>query len=343
MNLNKLNRDLRGIARPWLLRTTAIKRLYELAFWLTYRCVYDCDCCLITEKDYILDKNKIFSMVDSALALRLTRVAISGGEPLLHPDFLEICRYITERNLSLVIHTTGKDFNDELVERVYDGPGFVKIDLTINSVDPEINDLTRKKGAFEDSVGLARRLKLKDKNMGVTVVVDRRNLHTVPETTRFLFEELSPHSVSVYLGAPLGQYVKHAKDFMLTDEEILDFHWLLTDLAREWEEKGKLFSPIAIVYGSPSYCPALYGSLNVLPSGNLSTCCYYLDDDMRIGTIDEPIEEVLSFSRFQKLKKKYKRLFYNLDERKRKIGVFSCFECAVNYQKLFKGRDLRTE
>jgi radical SAM protein with 4Fe4S-binding SPASM domain len=80
---------------------------------LTYRCVNDCRHCWLRlapdapERDAELSADEIGRVVDEARQAGCREWAISGGEPLLRPDFAEIFTAIVERSAWYTLNTNG--------------------------------------------------------------------------------------------------------------------------------------------------------------------------------------------------------------------------------------------
>lgn len=80
---------------------------------LTYRCNNNCRHCWLhippesPERDRELSFEEIKGIVDQARALGTRCWSISGGEPLLRPDFPEIFDYLTKKAVSYTLNTNG--------------------------------------------------------------------------------------------------------------------------------------------------------------------------------------------------------------------------------------------
>lgn len=111
MQLNAL--DHRAFYRlPWSLPDNAIS-------WLepTSACNLACDGCY---RENVTDSHKSLEIVKHEVDLfqRLRNsdgISIAGGEPLLHPDIVEIVRYVAERGMKPVINTNGGPLTRELL------------------------------------------------------------------------------------------------------------------------------------------------------------------------------------------------------------------------------------
>lgn len=85
----------------------------EGAIDLTYRCNNNCRHCWLRipanspEKENELTFDEIRDIVDGVRKMGCRRWSISGGEPMLRPDFIHIFDYITSKSASYSINTNG--------------------------------------------------------------------------------------------------------------------------------------------------------------------------------------------------------------------------------------------
>jgi MoaA/NifB/PqqE/SkfB family radical SAM enzyme len=91
---------------------------------LTYRCNNNCRHCWLRlparapEKESELTFDEIRRIVDEARAMGCRRWSISGGEPLLRPDFPEIFDYLTRKAVSYTLNTNGTLITPEIARRL---------------------------------------------------------------------------------------------------------------------------------------------------------------------------------------------------------------------------------
>jgi MoaA/NifB/PqqE/SkfB family radical SAM enzyme len=86
---------------------------------LTYRCNNRCRHCWLRTPDGSgeLSTQEIIALVDDARAMGCREWAISGGEPMLRPDFVEIFDYITSHAKSYSLNTNGTLITPEISAR----------------------------------------------------------------------------------------------------------------------------------------------------------------------------------------------------------------------------------
>ncbi|HPT08136.1 MAG TPA: radical SAM protein [bacterium] len=84
----------------------------------------------------------------------------SGGEPLLHPDFLKkdfrLLKYIKKhKNIRFSIHTNGIELNKIIVDNIY--KHFSRIGISVNSLNFQTwNKITNLNGLFSEDCQLKK-------------------------------------------------------------------------------------------------------------------------------------------------------------------------------------------
>jgi len=120
---------------------------------LTYRCNNDCRHCWLrlSPEDPAerreLSFEEIRAVVDEARSLGCRRWSISGGEPMIRPDFADIFEYITARSSSYTLNTNGTLITPAIA-RLMKGNGSKLIALY--GAEAEAHDrVTGNQGSFE--------------------------------------------------------------------------------------------------------------------------------------------------------------------------------------------------
>jgi MoaA/NifB/PqqE/SkfB family radical SAM enzyme len=120
---------------------------------LTYRCNFNCRHCWLRipprapEKREELSLEEIRAIVDESRAMGCREWAVSGGEPMLRPDFLEIFDYITRKTARYSLNTNGSLITPEIAQLMRrTGTKMV----ALYGATAEVHDhITRTPGAFE--------------------------------------------------------------------------------------------------------------------------------------------------------------------------------------------------
>ena len=99
-------------------------------------------------------------LIEEFAALGGEGVRLTGGEPLCHPDWLELLRFAVSSGFSRVtLQTNGMLFDEDSVAALVelDFPGFV-VQLSFDGASAATHDLVRGDGAFESLMLGTRRL-----------------------------------------------------------------------------------------------------------------------------------------------------------------------------------------
>lgn len=81
---------------------------------LTARCNLRCRHCYINEKSDCMSANRICGILDEAVDAGCLFLLMTGGEPLLHPEFARIYKYGRERGLLVTLFTNGTLIDDSI-------------------------------------------------------------------------------------------------------------------------------------------------------------------------------------------------------------------------------------
>ena len=163
---------------------------------LTYRCNNNCRHCWLRippeapeiRKETGTDEIKM--LVDEARKLGCQRWTISGGEPMLRPDFVEIFDYITSRSVSYSINTNGTMISPEIAELMRRKG---KKMVALYGASLEIHDhITRNIGSFQATMRGVQLLREAGAEFIVQLIPLRDNYHQYPEMVK-LARSISPH------------------------------------------------------------------------------------------------------------------------------------------------------
>lgn len=169
---------------------------------LTYRCNNFCLHCWLWESSRSsrirdeLSLEEIKQIIESARAMGCQSWSISGGEPMLRPDFTEIFDYITRRSAHYNINTNGTLITPEIA-RLMTRKGRKMVALY--GATAEVHDqVTRAPGSFESTMRGFSYLKEAGAGFEVQIVPMRTNYHQYNEMLE-LARTLSSH---YRMGAP---------------------------------------------------------------------------------------------------------------------------------------------
>jgi len=162
----------------------------SFVFELTTRCNHDCLHCYNAWKNPVdyprgveLSTGETLEMYAKLLdQTGASLVSLTGGEPLLRPDFFEIVDFLSERGLAVNLITNGTLLSDETIARLSGGKMSI-FELPLLSVEREIHDrMSGAPAAFDKVTGAIAELKLRGERVVAVFVATRLNLPTWRET-----------------------------------------------------------------------------------------------------------------------------------------------------------------
>ena len=118
------------------------KRILDSTFTLelTSLCNFKCTHCYVPEyvtKDFTLSMKEIREKINNIDINKFPIIKITGGEPTIHPNFLEAIDYASRKGLRVHVNTNGAKFadNDFLEEAIVNGMEAVSISLLSSDID----------------------------------------------------------------------------------------------------------------------------------------------------------------------------------------------------------------
>ena len=257
---------------------------------LTYRCANDCRHCWLRlapdapEAAAELGFDEILRIAGEARALGCREWALSGGEPLLRPDFPEIFEAITDRSAWYTLNTNGGAITPRIARLLRrEGTKLVALYGATAAVHDAV---TRRPGSFEALDRGVRYLREARARFTVQVVPMRTNIGEFEAMAR-LAEAWSPSwrigATWLYLSASRDP----AKNREIASERLdparvaaLDQAW--GGLPSDLDADGGPTCPASSPGGLYTACLAGRRDFHVDPYGGLSFCSFVKDPALRI-------------------------------------------------------------
>ena len=131
-------------------------RLHLVAWEITRRCNLFCAHCRASAKDEPyedeLSTDECFQLIDEILRVGNPILILTGGEPLVRPDMLQIAGYGVNRGLKVVMGTNGTLVTKEMATEMKKVP-VSRLAISIDFPTPNLQDEFRgKKGAYQEAI-----------------------------------------------------------------------------------------------------------------------------------------------------------------------------------------------
>src|SRR4029434_4778283 len=285
-------------------RVEGFARPYVISWNLTYRCNLACEHCyldagpkpLVGTENFAdrseLGTEECFRVIDDIAAFAPECLTIlTGGEPLLRRDILEIVRRAAESALCVVVGTTGVRITENVAQRLAEA-GARGLSLSLDALDPDRHDRFRMvRGAWRDTVDGAELLNRTGLPFIVQTTAGSHNLGELDAIADFAHDRLAAKVWNLYFLVPTGraqsvpdmtpaQYdevlaslyrIQRKYDRRMLVNAKCAPHYIKTVL----ENAGTETDPKIRTYsGGAGGCPAGTHYMGIRPNGDVTPCPY---------------------------------------------------------------------
>lgn len=247
------------------------------------RCIY-CSSHSNPQATHLIPFEIIKNIIDDAKSLGCKTVCLSGGEPFLHPQILDIISYIAKQQLICYVYTSGIYMKDE----VYSSLPNEYIEAIRGMVDKVIFNVEADSSALYDQImgtdvgGFDMMKKSINDCVSSGLVVET---HVVPMQANFkhlksIFEkcyQLGVSKVSILRLVLQGRALENLSLVKLSGED----NRVVTKLIKALNESYKGKVRIGLPYSDSNcriYCKAASDKINVRYDGNVYPCEVFKDD-----------------------------------------------------------------
>ena len=232
---------------------------------LCYTCNSRCLSCPTPWDAGILSFDKIKDFLDGKVQPE-TIVAVNGGEPTIHPDFIEVVGYINKLGGHLSLLTNGRRFSDREFAQASVKAGIHDICIPLHGPDEEIHEqLTRSKGSFAETVsGIKNILEIKNSGAPVTLtlklLISKINIARLPETVRFVADEFPGLNLVMLCSMDIVCKAEENKDkLLLTLTEAAPYVAQAVDIGLARKQNLQLKDIPPCIFPNPEfYYPVVY-------------------------------------------------------------------------------------
>ena len=287
---NKLKKEKPYVYEKIIKFDEKVKRGESIAiiqFQYNYTCNVLCQHCSVKRFQGKKD-GRSFTTADvkelarQADEMGLARFVITGGEPLIFPDFDDIVKAIDPQKFYINCDTNGW-FLDKKRAKHIRSIGVDRIQLSIDSLDANEHDSFRKaKGSHERAMKAVDAVLDAGLDIFIQTVLTKRRLYS-DEFIEFV-EYFNKKGIGVFVtyAKPVGAWEGNFD--VLVDKDDMKYF-------EELEKKHKLFTHLTPAYGLNMRCIAVKGMISVTQYGDVMPCPYI---HTSIGNVfEEPLKDII--------------------------------------------------
>lgn len=259
-----------------------------LQFQYDYRCNFHCQHCDIIRLRDNEKKKRFFTPDDvkelsrQADEMGLAHLVITGGEPLVFPDFDDIVKAVDPQKFYITSDTNGW-FLDEKRAKHLKSIGVDKIQLSLDSLSAKDHDeFRRKPGSHERCLRAIDAALNAGLNIIIQTVVTKQRVRS-QEFIEFL-EFLNGKGIGVFVtyAKPVGEWEGNY-DVLINKSDM--------DYMRELEKKHNVFTHLTTGYGLDLGCIAVKRMVSVTKYGDIMPCPYI---HVSLGNFfEEPLKNII--------------------------------------------------
>jgi len=230
----------------------------------------------------VLSVEEIEEIVRAAASCGITKVRVTGGEPLVRGGILEICRRISNtQGISELCLTTNGILLPKYA-RELKAAGVRRLNISLDSLDPETYAEITRNGKLEDALlGVQTALDTGFDAVKINAVLmggvnDEETLNMLDLTRRY---EVNVRFIEVM---PIGQCAKWAKERFVSASRVLEIAPELQDVgadgvAKLYKLPGGLGTVGLISPISSHFCPTC-NRIRIAADGRLKPCLHSADE-----------------------------------------------------------------
>jgi MoaA/NifB/PqqE/SkfB family radical SAM enzyme len=254
-----------------VLNYTAFKAPLFFAWQLTSVCNLGClHCC--EESGHImpdeLKGKEVLNVCRQIINLKIPYVAISGGEPMLHPDFFAVCELLRKAQINLKVETNGL-FIDREKARRFARLMFRSVQVSLDGATKEAHERLRENGDWEKTVQATKLLVKAGVNTEIVFVPTKFNYAEIGDLIDLAY---SLGIYGVYTGKimRIGRAALNWERLCPSDEEYKVLFNILEKKSHQYNGKMKIFYyPYDVIEELKYRLKYPAASLLVIPNGKV--------------------------------------------------------------------------
>ena len=179
----------------------------------TYNCNANCVHCAVPKAKNVISKENFNRIVNMARKENTEYLVIGGGEPMMHPNILNMVEYAADNGLKVKIETNGMLLNKEKLERL--SKSIFQINISMDGIDSKTHNKIRRVDAFNNAIEVIKYARQLGIDVAIWSVIMKENANEAVEIIS-LAKNLGVNKVSFLYATPVGAGYRN-RDKILID------------------------------------------------------------------------------------------------------------------------------
>jgi len=258
--------------------------LQDLTLEITKKCPMRCILCSSNGGDSLPDEfslSELKDIVTQAKSLGVNKISLSGGEPLVYPHVLDLCKYITKLKIAVSVYTSGNILDESgqispISENYFQklkNAGANKIVFSLHGSNLKIhNQITGISKSFENLMFSIGNLQKVGINTDIHFVPLRKNFKDLPAIVS-LVKKMGLKSIHILRFVPQGRGGRYKDILELHPSDILELREILANLMTNSDIKiivGAHYNCLGL--GNDGKCTAGINKAVIRPDGLVFPC-----------------------------------------------------------------------
>jgi len=171
---------------------SAAERRPIVVWNITRRCNLDCIHCYSDSEARVypgeLTLDQCQAVIEDLAGFQVPAVLLSGGEPLIHPDFFAIAAFARQKGLRLTLSTNGTLIDAEVARRLKDLE-FSYVGISLDGIGDTHDYFRGRKGAFAKTVEAFRHCRAVGQKVGLRLTLSRTTVEDIDRILDFIEAE----------------------------------------------------------------------------------------------------------------------------------------------------------
>lgn len=217
-----------------------------------------------------MNKEQVMEFCRQVVDIGVPYAAISGGEPMLHPQFFEVCEYFRSNDIALKVETNG-EFVDAAAAKRFADLDLRSVQISVDGATAETHEKLRVDGRWSDAIQAIENLTAAGVRVEMVFVPTRFNIH---ETADVIDRAASLGVYGLYTGKlmRIGRAAKNWDMLCPSDVEYEGFFKVLDEKVAQYQDPGIMkvyYYPFDVIEELRVRVKTPSASLLVIPDGRV--------------------------------------------------------------------------